>query len=125
MNTNPYATPAAPDHQPQDGSGRRLARAIGTAILAAGLVVLAYGAVAFWLIKSLPPNGGPNGRLPSLYMMGAGIIGAIIGMVVRDLRLAGRAKKHDGSPPKAIPTSVGMLVLLAIVIAVIVVIANL
>ena len=97
MNTNPYATPTAGDQRPQDRKGHRVARAIGTAILAAGLVVLTYGAVAFWLIKSLPPNGGSSGRLPSLYVIGAGIIAAIIGMAVRDLRWAGRAKKHDRS----------------------------
>jgi hypothetical protein len=124
MDPNPYATPTASDPKPPD-SNRRIARGIGTAILAAGLVVLAYGAVAFWLVQSLPPNGGASGRLPSLYVMGVGILGAIIGMVVRDVRLAGPARQPDGSSRKGVPTSVGILILLAIVIAAIVVIAQL
>lgn len=93
MNTNPYATPTAPDHQPQGKGGCRVAKALGTVMLLGSLIVMAYGAVAFWLIRWLPPNGGPTGRLPSLYVMGAGIIGAIVGLVVRDLRWAGAAKK--------------------------------
>ncbi len=122
MDTNPYAAPSAPDESPPSGERRRVARAIGTAILAAGLVVLTYGAVAFWVIRSLPPNGGPSGRLPSLYVMGVGILAVIIGLAVRGSRSARQAEEPDG--PKTIPTSMGILVLLAMVIAAIVAISR-
>ena len=58
---------------------RGVSRRIGTVLLAIGLAVLAYGAIGFWLIKSLPPNGGTIGRLPSLRLVGIGSIVAIVG----------------------------------------------
>ncbi len=62
-------------------------RMIGTVILLIGLAVTAYGAVAFFLVQSLPPNGGPNGRLPSVYILFGGMAGMFLGMVVRGLGL--------------------------------------
>ena len=126
MDENPYQSPATEvnrEDPPQSRAGQRVAKAIGTAVGTLGLVTLVYGAVAFWLIQSLPPNSGMSGRLPSLYVMGAGIVLVLGGLAARDLRLAGRTRRQDG-PSKAIPTGVGMLVLLVIIIALVVAISR-
>ena len=90
--------------EPRQTQGVR--KKYGTAILGAGIAVLAYGAVGFWIIKTLPPNGGPTGRLPSLYAMGGGILITIAGLVMRDYR--GGSKSQEGVRGK-IPTSYGIL----------------
>lgn len=120
MATNPYAPPTSEDDGPPKGPGRRVAKTVGAVILAAGLICLLYGAVAFWLVQTLPPNGGPTGRLPSVYVMGTGMVIAMIGLAVRDLRLAGGAKQQDGTPSKGIPTGVGLLLIAAMVLALII-----
>ena len=89
-------------------------------MLTAGLGLLAYGAIAFWLIQTLPPNGPGRGRLPSVYVMGAGIVIAFLGLIVRDLRI--RRKTKDASP-KGISTSFGILILLGMVIIFILVVS--
>jgi hypothetical protein len=98
-------------------SARSIARTIGTAVLVAGLLLSAYGAVAFWLIQRLPPNGGASGRLPSLYVMGVGLAVSFIGLMARDLRFIGKRNPASASSQKAIPTSLGIFLILAIVIA--------
>jgi hypothetical protein len=94
----------------------------GMAILGAGLAILAYGAVGFWLINTLPPNGGANGRLPSLYVMGAGMVVAVVGLVVRDIRAGGESQE---GARRGIPASYGILGLLAILIILFLVISRL
>lgn len=100
-------------------------RKIGTTILLIGLATLAYGAIACWLLQRLPPNGGGQGRLPSVYMMGIGIVIVLVGLVVRDLRVGRKAKRTGDESRKGIPTSYGILILLAIVIVFVVVISQL
>lgn len=68
--SNPFDAPG--QLEKLSGTTGRLSQAVGTGILITGLMALAHGAVAFWLISSLPPNGGAQGRLPSLYVMGGG-----------------------------------------------------
>lgn len=127
MSTNPYTSPSSCDNETQDRHGKAggAAKTIGAAIAVVGLAVLAYGAVAFWLLQFLPRNGGPNGRLPSLYVIFAGIAAVLVGMVVRGVRLPGNLRGGDDPSRKAIPTGIGMLLLVAIVIALIVAIARL
>jgi len=60
-----------------------------------GVATSAYGAVAFWILHSLPPNGGGSGRLPSLYVLVGGMAAMLLGLVIRDLRL----RPADKSPP--------------------------
>lgn len=85
----------------------------GGAILALGLLVLIYGVVACWLVPALPPNGGPNGRLPSLYVIGVGIVITIAGLAVR-----GGGHRGGSDPaapaPRGIPAAYGILILVAI-----------
>ena len=71
-----------------------MARKIGNAILAVAAIATAYGALAFFALTDLPPNGGVSGRLPSLYIMLGGMGGMLIGSVARDLRLSG-TKRGD------------------------------
>ena len=111
---NPYEAPK--DEVAARTPTRSVSRMIGTGVLVAGLAILAYGATAFWLINALPPNGGANGRLPSLYVMGAGISIAVVGLVARDLRLGRKDYQSTRVSRKGIPASYGILVLLAIVI---------
>jgi len=96
-------------------SHRKLVIKIGSVVFLTGLTVLTYGAIALWLIQSLPPNGGPSGRLPSLYVMGTGIVAVLIGLAVRDLRLG--KKETDSAKPatKSIPASWGILILVLII----------
>lgn len=124
---NPYAPPSDREQRSPDSTGlgaaRGVARTVGTVILVAGLGVVGYGAVAFWCVPWLPPNGGPTGRLPSLYVVFAGIAASVVGLIVRDVRWAGPASSQAGSSRKGIPTSVGVLLLVAIVAGLIVAIA--
>jgi len=109
MDANPYESPSCDVSARKGLSGQGIVNAIGTVILIAGLAVLTYGAVAFWIIPSLPPNDAAS-RLPSLYVMGAGIVTALVGLTFKSLQ--GKSTKKG-----AIPTSVGVIVLLAIIIA--------
>ena len=120
--SNPYASPTEGKAATKSGSGWNK---VGTAVLVVGLATLAYGAVAFWIVQSLPPNGGASGRLPSLYVMGAGIALSLLGLTALGFRWSGKENPTGDTPRKAIPTSVGILVLLAIIIAVIVAISQL
>ncbi|MBN1854101.1 MAG: hypothetical protein JW829_15345 [Pirellulales bacterium] len=111
---NPFKTPK--EDPAAATSARSFSKTLGTGIVLVGLAVIAYGAVAFWLIQSLPPNGGGNGRLPSLYVMGLGIVVAVVGLVARDLRVGRKAKQPSGETRKGIPTGYGILFLLAILV---------
>jgi hypothetical protein len=70
---------------PKAPQGKSIARMIGTVIALAGVAALAYGGVAFWLMRSLPPNTVES-RLPSIYVMGAGIVVALAGLALPDFR---------------------------------------
>src|SRR5438128_772211 len=108
MDANPYESPQSEATPPR--TPKTIATRIGTAILVIGLALLAYGAFTFWIMPLLPPNTAWSGRLPSLYCMGAGIFAALIGLTLNSLQ---------ASPGKraSVPTSLGILVLVAIVIA--------
>lgn len=104
----PYQAPSQPEQSSSLGQN------LGSGVFFAGLAVLAYGAVAFWLITSLPPNGGASGRLPSLYVMGAGIAVLVIGMVIKSAT-APKGSPESGAATKTIPTSYGLLLILGII----------
>jgi hypothetical protein len=106
-------------------NNRSVTRSIGTGLFLTGLAILAYGAIAFWLIKSLPPNGGPTGRLPSLYIMGGGIVAVLAGLALRDLRTRDKNLGSTEGATKGIPTSVGMLILAMILVLFFVVVSQL
>jgi hypothetical protein len=95
MDENPYRPPETPHESPRRGPRIKtvmtMARKLGTGILVIGIAVLAYGALAFFIKNDLPPNGGPSGRLPSLYVLFAGMAAMLLGMTVRGLRI-GAAK---------------------------------
>lgn len=67
-----------------------MVKKIFTTLLIATILVTAYGAVAFFLVQTLPPNGGTNGRLPSLYIMLGGIIGMLVGAAGRNFKMSSR-----------------------------------
>lgn len=108
MNVNPYESSQIAAQTTSRRSG--MVANLGTTILLVGLAALAYGAFTFWIMPLLSPNTAWSGRLPSLYCMGAGIFTALIGLTLRSLQ---------PSPTKkaTVPTSVGILVIVAIVIA--------
>jgi hypothetical protein len=109
MDENPYQSPQSGASTPARRNPKPIATTIGTAILAIGLLLLGYGAFTFWIMPSLPPNNAWS-RLPSLYCMGAGVFAALIGLTLNSLQ---------SSPGKraSVPTSLGILILVAIVIA--------
>ncbi|MEM6471671.1 MAG: hypothetical protein AAF802_19075 [Planctomycetota bacterium] len=104
---------------------RNATKKVGTFILIAGLAVLAYGTVAFWLVQSLPPNGGANGRLPSLYVIAGGIVVVLVGFAVRGLTVDGDANASKAKHSKRIPTLYGILVLFTIVVSLFFVVSRL
>ena len=61
-------------------------RKLGTGILIIGAALTIYAAIAFFLLKNLPPNNG-TGRLPSFYLLSAGMAVMLVGTVVRNFRL--------------------------------------
>lgn len=107
---SPYES--TPADEANASSGRLQPKAIATGLFVIGLAVLGYGAVAFWLVQGLPPNGGTSGRLPSLYVMGIGIVITIVGLATRDLR--SRASM-GGRSAKGISTIYGVVGILAII----------
>ena len=104
---------------------RGVSRKIGTAILVLGLLILTYGAVGFWLINTLPPNGGAYGRLPSLYVTGVGIVVSVVGLAARGLRFGREDNRSSEGSRKGIPTIYGILGLVAILIILVFVISRL
>jgi hypothetical protein len=64
-----------------------MTRKFGNGILLISAIVAVYGALAFFLITSLPPNGEAYGRLPSLYILFGGISGMLVGIAFGGLRL--------------------------------------
>src|SRR5262245_29849594 len=123
MDSNPNQSPPTYDARKRRRS-LGLAKAIGTSVLVLGLATLAYGALAFWVFPLLPPNGGVNGRLPSLYVMGAGIIAAVVGLTLRGWDSESRSEETAHVSRKSIPTGIGIAILFAIVVAVFVVISR-
>lgn len=112
MNENPYDSPRTESiHLP---SRFELRRKVGTGVLVIGLGTLAYGAIAFWIIPSLPPNEFTTGRFNSLYVLGAGMIISLCGLAIRETRL--KSRPVADSPDSGISTGVGLLVLLIVVI---------
>lgn len=111
---NPYETTDRATAAPVPK--RRLSRLVGAIVLAVGLIVLAYGVTAFWLLTSLPPNGGAYGRLPSLYLMLGGIVTTLIGLATRPS--AGRPANYDSSSGAfpSIRSRYGLLLILLIII---------
>jgi hypothetical protein len=61
-------------------------RTAGKVILILGLIATGYGALDFFVIVSLPPNDPLNGRLPSLYLILAGIPAMLIGLFLGSVR---------------------------------------
>jgi hypothetical protein len=61
-------------------------RGFGTVVLIIGAATTVYAAIAFFLIASLPPNNTET-RLPSLYLLFAGMLVLFTGIVVRNFRL--------------------------------------
>jgi len=61
-------------------------RKFGNIVLVIGSVGTIYAAVAFFLVRSLPPNDGIS-RLPSLYLLFATLSVMFVGAVVRNFRL--------------------------------------
>jgi hypothetical protein len=118
---NPYETPG--EIASAGAPSRRSSKTLGTTLLLIGLAILVYGAIAFWLINSLPPNGGGKGRLPSLYVMGMGIVITLLGLAVRGLR--GGKKGLADKTGKGIRTSHGVLILIATVIVFILIFSQL
>ena len=55
-----------------------MTRKFGNGILLISAIVAMYGALAFFLINGLPPNGEAHGRLPSLYILFGGISGMLL-----------------------------------------------
>jgi hypothetical protein len=112
MNENPYDSPRTDTLGPP--SRLKLRRRVGTGVFVIGLVTLAYGTIAFWVIPSLPPNEFTTGRFNSLYVLGAGMIISLCGLAIRDTRV--KSKPVADSTGRGIPTSVGLLVLLIAVV---------
>lgn len=65
-----------------------MANKIGTTILVIGILIATYGGIAFFIVNSLPPNGGENGRLPSLYLLLGGMAAMLVGTIVRGLNIS-------------------------------------
>src|SRR5262245_61572653 len=59
---------------------------IGTVILLIGAATAIYSAVAFFLVNDLPPNNQAS-RLPSLYLLFAGMFVMFVGTAMRNFRL--------------------------------------
>ncbi|MEM6391814.1 MAG: hypothetical protein AAF797_03490 [Planctomycetota bacterium] len=57
-----------------------------TAVLVTGALATVYGALAFFVLQALPPNGSGS-RLPSLYVMFTGMGVMLVGAVGRNFRL--------------------------------------
>jgi hypothetical protein len=63
-----------------------LLRKGGNLVLLAGAVLTVYAAVAFFLLRDLPPNNVES-RLPSLYLLFTGMLILFMGTAVRNFRL--------------------------------------
>ena len=85
MSDNPYQPPEASSPAPQSGLPLRVL--IGRVVLGLGIAVSAYGALAFWVMKALPPNNPIEGRLPSLYVIFAGMGAMLVGLAFRTSRM--------------------------------------
>jgi len=90
-----------------------------------GLIVLAYGVMAFWLLPSLPPNGGAYGRLPSLYLMLSGIVTNLIGLAARSYDSSPKTNTPSSEAGRGIPSRYGLLLLVLIIIILSIVVSRL
>ena len=63
-----------------------LLRKGGSLVFLVGVVVTVYAAAAVFLLRDLPPNNAAS-RLPSLYLLFAGMLALFIGTVLRNFRL--------------------------------------
>lgn len=116
MNSNnPYESPT-PAPSPPSPTSKKL-RLLATCVMVLSLALLAYGAVGFWLVPSLPPNGGVNGRLPSVYVMGVGILATMVGLVLRSLASPTAAEDSSGTK-KTFLSRYGLVLLIVIMIVV-------
>ncbi len=104
--SNPYETQAGSTSTSPAKTGLSL---LGRLVLGVGLIALGYGGVAFWLLTNLPPNT-TDSRLPSLYVMGAGVVVTLVGLVLRGIAVP---NKTD-SGRTGVPSWLGILILLAI-----------
>jgi len=77
------------------------------------MMVLAYGAIAFWVLPFLPPNSESEGRLPSLAVMGAGVLVTVVGLVLRSLTTS-KDPEPNVNQPKKIRAMYGVAILLGI-----------
>jgi hypothetical protein len=99
MESNPYTPPTSEPSQPSPPPTVRSGlRTVGTLILVTGVAATVYGVIACFVKQDLPPNGGLNGRLPSIYIMFGGFVVMIVGSTVRDFRRARTAAKNSLAP---------------------------
>ena len=86
----------------------------GYIIQGIGVFIIAYGALAFFVFHGLPPNGGQQGRLPCIYLMGFGVVVFFIGAVLSSFSNKGA---RNADKPRGVPAGVGITIILLIVIA--------
>ncbi|WP_461505859.1 hypothetical protein [Rhodopirellula baltica] len=107
----PYESPSVPTESA--APSKSLLGKIATGVLTLGLMVLAYGAIAFWVLPFLPPNSESEGRLPSLTVMGVGVLVTVVGLVLRSLTTS-KDPEPNVNQPKKIPAMYGVAILLGI-----------
>jgi hypothetical protein len=86
-----------------------------------GILTILYGATAFWLMPQLPPNGGSYGRLPSMLILGIGIVITIVGMAINSLATQ---NQQSAASPKKIPAFYGFAAIGLILLIVFIIVAN-
>jgi hypothetical protein len=120
MSNDPYEPPETASDSPSGHDRSTVANPVGDILLWAGMLALTYGAVACFLIN-LPPNNPVSGRLPSIYIMAAGSVLSLVGLTMRNSLQSSSSAKGT----KRVSPLIGILFLLAIMIAVVVAIARL
>lgn len=112
---SPYRSPSAENVADSKNEMRKAIRS--NMLLFAGLIALGYGAIAFWFYPSLPPYDGIDGRLSSLYLMGGGAFFALAGAGLKGL-LSSKAHGTSAAPKKhEVPTVVGIVLMLGLLLA--------
>jgi hypothetical protein len=115
---NPYEGPES------DNLSEGLAKKIGTFVATAGVLILGYGALASFVIPTLPPNAAHTGRMNSIYLMAIGAALSLSGLALRDLRLGRKKQRSSSSYTREISTGFGLLVIVSVVIFTAIVIAQ-